>query len=90
MLLLDGVDLAGQRPPITGCFPAQYLSGHAEMIGWIPLHPAVLPAAGTTSAYRSLPGSPSFHNNATPIRCARPCAAITTAAATAASRARER
>jgi len=39
VLLLDGVDLAGQHPRIVRCLPAQYLSGHAQVIGWIPLHP---------------------------------------------------
>ena len=38
-MLLDGVDLARQPPRITRCFPAQYLSGHAQVIGWVPLHP---------------------------------------------------
>lgn len=36
---LDGVDLAGKRPRITGRFPAQDLSGHAQVIGRVSLHP---------------------------------------------------
>jgi hypothetical protein len=39
VLLLNGVDLASQCPCVTGSFPAQYLPGHAQVIGWIPLDP---------------------------------------------------
>ena len=39
MFLLDGVDLARQRPRSTGDLLAQDLSGHAQVIGRVPLHP---------------------------------------------------
>jgi hypothetical protein len=35
---LNGVHFAGKRPGIISCFPAKYLSGHAQVIGRIPLN----------------------------------------------------
>src|SRR6266487_5041493 len=39
VFLHDGVDLARQRPRSTGGWSAQDLSGHAQVISWVPLHP---------------------------------------------------
>ena len=39
LFLLDGVDLARQRPRSTGDLLAQDLSGHAQVIRRVPLHP---------------------------------------------------
>jgi len=39
VFLLDGVDLARQRPRSTGDLLARDLSGHAQVIGLVPLHP---------------------------------------------------
>jgi hypothetical protein len=38
VFLLDGVDLSRQRPRSTKGLLAQDLSGHAEVIGRVPLH----------------------------------------------------
>jgi hypothetical protein len=39
MHLLNSVDLARKRPGVTRRFPAQYLSGHSKVIGWVPFAP---------------------------------------------------